>query len=190
MTTSTSVVTEVTASDAVNPAHTATELADVVAVATTTAVATSDQPATTSTAPTATPNQLARKLLKKLQTEFSVFDEHLPLAIGIDKQLQKKMPELDRKVLRIALGIHTNSVRYLFNAAKAQKRVDLEGKEVDAITEEHRTHASGILRERSKKNADARKLKANAERIQKQEAEAERQRQDKLNQLAAKFART
>lgn len=143
-----------------------------------------------STAPVATPNQLARKLIKQLQTDFSVFDEHLPLAIGIDKQLQQKMPELDRKILRIALGIHTNSVRYLFNVSKAQKRVDLDGKEVDDVTEVHRTHAAGILKERSKKNADARKAKFQAEKIQKQEAEAARQHQDKLNQLAAKFARS
>lgn len=55
----------------------------------------------------------ARSLLKTLQTEFPVFRESQPLSIGIDKQLLAQRPDLDRKILRVALGIHTNSLRYL-----------------------------------------------------------------------------
>jgi ProP effector len=82
-----------------------------------------DTPATalkiapTASAPAAnqgeTPAQLARALLKQLQTRFPAFRDCQPLAIGIDKQLIAELPDVSRKVLRIALGIHTNSLRYL-----------------------------------------------------------------------------
>ena len=55
----------------------------------------------------------ARALLKDLQTRFDVFRKFSPLAIGIDKQLLAQEVDLNRKILRLALGMHTNSFRYL-----------------------------------------------------------------------------
>ena len=51
------------------------------------------------------PSQNARQLLKDLQEKFPVFRDSQPLAIGIDKQLMARLPGLERKPLRIALGI-------------------------------------------------------------------------------------
>jgi ProP effector len=129
-----------------------------------------------------TPAQLARALLKRLQTQFPAFRDCLPLAIGIDKQLNTELPEVSRKVLRIALGIHTNSLRYLRAMEKATHRFDLMGKQTDEVTDVHRTHASEILRERFKKDAEQRKA-------QKAAAEAARIHAEKLALLSEKFSR-
>jgi ProP effector len=129
-----------------------------------------------------TPAQLARALLKRLQTQFPAFRDCLPLAIGIDKQLNTELPEVSRKVLRIALGIHTNSLRYLRAMEKATHRFDLMGKQADEVTDVHRTHASEILRERFKKDAEQRKA-------QKAAAEAARIHAEKLALLSEKFSR-
>jgi ProP effector len=135
--------------------------------------------------PAASPAQSARALLKEFQEKFEVFRDSMPLAIGIDKQLLARLPELDRKVLRIALGMHTNSSRYLRRMAKATTRVDLDGNSADEITEAHRTHAAEMLKERAKKEAEQRK----AQRVAAEAEEAARKRNEKLNQLAAKFSR-
>ena len=142
------------------------------------------------------PVQAARALLKKLQQEFPSFRDCLPLAIGIDKQLIARQPELPRKVLRIALGQHTNSLRYLKTLEKATHRFDLDGQQGAALTDEHRKHAATTLRERFKKEADQRKAQRAveeaaraAEAATRAAEEAARQHADKLNQLAAKFAK-
>lgn len=136
-----------------------------------------------------TPNQSgstpildARALLKELQNSFAVFRDHAPLAIGIDKQILSKQPDLNRKCLRIALGMHTNSLRYLKTMEKATHRFDIEGNTVAEVSEEHRKHASETLRERFKKDAERKKAQ--------REAEAqERQRAQKLNLLVEKFGK-
>lgn len=133
------------------------------------------------------PVHTGRTLLKSLQAEFPVFRDCLPLAIGIDKQLLARRPDLERKVLRVALGIHTHSLRYLKTMAKAttKARVDLDGNVGDELTDMHRTHALETLRERAKKEDERRKAQRDAELAE----AAERQRAEKLGQLAAKFAR-
>lgn len=138
----------------------------------------------------------ARALLRELHEKYTVFNQHLPLAIGIDKQLVAQRPDIQRKVLRIALGIHTNSLRYLKGFEKASVRFSLDGSQADEVTEPQRSHASQLIRERSKKHAEQRKAQVEADRTAlvaakaAQEAEEEaRLRADKLNQLTAKFAR-
>jgi ProP effector len=96
----------------------------------------------TTTETTPNPFQSARILLKELQEKFSVFGEFLPLAIGIDKQLIAQSPEVSRKALRTALGIHTNSLRYLKGMEKATVRFNLDGSQADEVTDVHRTHAT------------------------------------------------
>jgi len=133
--------------------------------------------------PTNTPGQNARALLKSLQTSFPVFNDFAPLAIGIDKQLLARLPDIERKVLRIALGMHTNSLRYLKTIANASHRLDLDGNIGDEVTEEHRKHAAEVLRERFKKEAERRKALREAETL-------ERQRLEKLNLLVEKFGKS
>lgn len=150
----------------------------------------------TTTEATPNPFQSARILLKELQEKFAVFGEFLPLAIGIDKQLIAQSPDVSRKALRTALGIHTNSLRYLKGMEKATVRFNLDGSNADEVTDVHRAHATTTLKERFKKNAEQRKAQRQveetqrkAEAAQKQAAEAELQRAEKLSQLAEKFSR-
>ncbi|HZW12885.1 MAG TPA: ProQ/FinO family protein [Noviherbaspirillum sp.] len=127
------------------------------------------------------PLHAARSLLKQLEQSFDVFRNAVPLAVGIDKAVIARMPDVNRKVLRIALGLHTNSVRYLKAMEKAQCRFDLDGNPAGDVPEAHRTHASELLRERFKKAAEKRKEQALAEK-------QERQRAEKLRQLTEKFS--
>ena len=52
------------------------------------------------------PIESARALIKQLQVQHPVFRDALPLAIGIDKQILARQPDVDRKTLRVALGLH------------------------------------------------------------------------------------
>jgi ProP effector len=141
-----------------------------------------DTPATAPVAPAA---MSARTLLKQLQQQFPAFRNCLPLAIGIDKQLLARMPDLDRKTMRAALGIHTGSLRYLRAMEKATVRYDLDGTAGAEVTDTHRLHAKEVLQQRFKKEAERKK----AEREAAQAEEATRLRQEKLLQLASKFSR-
>lgn len=132
-----------------------------------------------------TPVPSARAMLKQLQERFVAFRDCLPLAIGIDKQVLAAQPDLDRKTLRVALRMHVGSLRYLKAMQQATQRFDLDGKPVAEVSEEHRTHAAETLKERFRKEAEQKRVKAAAER----EAEAAERRTEKLNQLAAKFAK-
>lgn len=135
--------------------------------------------------PAAAPAPTARNLLKQLQQQFPAFRDCLPLAIGIDKQILARLPDLDRKTMRTALGIHTGSLRYLRAMEKATVRFDLDGTPGAEVTDTHRTHAKETLQQRFKKEAERKK----AERDAAQAEEANRLRQEKLLQLASKFSR-
>ena len=127
----------------------------------------------------------ARALLKQFQEQFPPFRDCLPLSIGIDKQILARLPDLDRKLMRTALGIHTGSLRYLRVMEKAKLRYDLDGTAGAEVTATHREHATQVLQQRFKKEADRKK----AEREAAAAEEANRLRLEKLNQLTAKFSR-
>jgi ProP effector len=135
--------------------------------------------------PAGAEGQSPRALLKQLQQEFKAFRDCLPLAIGIDKQVLARMPGLNRKTMRAALGIHTGSMRYLRAMEKATVRYDLDGNPGEEVSDTHRQHAKELLQERFKKEAERKK----AERAAAVEEEASRKRQEKLEQLASKFSR-
>nr|WP_156133639.1 ProQ/FinO family protein [Massilia sp. JS1662] len=130
-------------------------------------------------------SQSPRALLKQLQQQFKAFRDCLPLAIGIDKQVLARLPDLNRKTMRAALGIHTGSMRYLRAMEKATVRYDLDGNPGAEVTDTHRQHAKELLQERFKKEAERKK----AEREAAAQAEADRKRQEKLQQLASKFSK-
>lgn len=140
-------------------------------------------PATATAAPAG--DQSPRALLKQLQQQFKAFRDCLPLAIGIDKQVLARMPGLNRKTMRAALGIHTGSMRYLRAMEKATVRYDLDGNPGAEVPDTHRLHAKELLQQRFKKEADRKK----AEREAAAQAEADRKRQEKLQQLASKFSK-
>ena len=134
---------------------------------------------TTESTSAPTPSQL----LKQLQTQFVVIRNCVPLAIGIDKQIQQQLPATDRKALRVALAMHTKSTRYLKQTQRAETRLNLDGSPAEPILDEHRARAEQILRERQKKIAEQHKAARAVE-------EAERKLNEKLGQLAQKFGRS
>jgi ProP effector len=143
------------------------------------------------TAPASAPGS-ARALLKQFQEQFPPFRNCLPLSIGIDKQLLARLPDLDRKLMRTALGIHTGSLRYLRAMEKAKVRYDLDGKPGAEVTQTHRDHAGQVLQQRFKKEAERKKAERDAAAVAREAAaaeEANRLRLEKLNQLTAKFSR-
>ena len=144
-------------------------------------------PALDATAPAgqATGPTSARALLKSLQQQFAPFRDCLPLSIGIDKQILAQVPGIDRKLMRAALGIHTGSQRYLRTMEKATVRYNLDGSKGAEVTDVHRKHAKDTLQERFRKEAERKK----AERDAAAEEESNRRRQEKLEQLTAKFSR-
>lgn len=129
--------------------------------------------------------QSPRALLKQLQQQFPAFRQCLPLAIGVDKQLLERLPNLNRKTMRAALGIHTGSLRYLKAMEKATVRYDLDGNPGAEVTDTHRLHAKEQLQQRFKKEAERKR----AEREAAAAEEAARKRQEKLQALASKFSR-
>jgi ProP effector len=126
-----------------------------------------------------------RALLKQLQQDYPAFRDCLPLSIGIDKQLLARMPGLDRKVMRAALGIHTGSMRYLRAMEKAKVRYDLDGTPGAEVPDTHRAHAKEQLQQRFKKEAERKKAERDAAAAE----EANRLRQEKLQVLASKFSK-
>jgi ProP effector len=165
--------------------------AETVSASTTAATeSTTEAASATATASAAAPAKSSaglspRALLKQLQQEFPAFRDCLPLTIGIDKQLLARMPGLDRKVMRAALGIHTGSMRYLRAMEKAKLRYDLDGTAGAEVPDTHRAHAKEQLQQRFKKEAERKKAERDAAAAE----EADRMRQEKLQALASKFSK-
>jgi ProP effector len=149
------------------------------------AVSTVQDAAADGTTAPATPAPSARALLKQFQQQFAPFRDFLPLAIGIDKQILAQVPGVDRKLMRAALGIHTGSQRYLRAMEKATVRYNLDGSTGAEVTDVHRKHAKDTLAERFRKEAE----RKTAEREAQAAEEAAKRRQEKLEQLTAKFSR-
>lgn len=123
-----------------------------------------------------------RSVLKDLQTRYPVFRDFSPLAIGIDKQLFAALPDLSRKAVRLAMRSHTMTTRYLKEMEKGTQRLNLDGSPAGDVTDENRQHASDLLKERFKKQAEQRKAAEQA-------ARAESRKQEKLLALTEKFGR-
>lgn len=65
-----------------------------------------------------------------------------PLKRGIFQDLLAAHPEVfERDALKVALGLHTRSTRYLQSVAAGDKRHDLSGQPVEAMAPEHVHHA-------------------------------------------------
>ena len=63
---------------------------------------------------------------------------YLPLKRGIFQDLLAAHPDLfEREALKLALGIHTRSTRYLQGVAEGKPRHDLQGQPVEAMAPEH-----------------------------------------------------
>lgn len=115
-------------------------------------------------------------LLDRLYSEFPVFRDHRPLAIGIHKALILRLPDLDKGQVRNALHLHTGSTRYLKSIVENAPRFDLDNTPDGVVTAEQHKQAATTLRERFRKAAERRKAD-----------EDEKKRQAKLLSLAEKF---
>lgn len=124
-------------------------------------------------------------LLETLCERFAVFRDARPLALGVHKVILERLPEIDAGKLRLAMRLHTASTRYLKAIAGGRERFDLDANVAGEITDEQREVAATTLRERFKDAAERRQAEAKAER----ERAALAQRQEKLEQLAARFGR-
>ena len=105
-------------------------------------------------APAATTPDAAPGMAKAPRTPHPVLEQlaglypHLfgavfrPLKRGIFQDLLAAHPEaFEREALKVALGIHTRSTRYLQAVAAGEKRHDLQGQPVEAMAPEHVHHA-------------------------------------------------
>lgn len=131
----------------------------------------------------------ARTLLARLQETSPTFRDFKPVALRIDKAIQARFPELDRKVVRAAMRTHTASTRYLKAMEKGGCRYDLDGQEDGEVTAEHREHAAQTLKERFAAAARRKREKEQEDGARRREADAERRKLEKLNELVGKFSK-
>jgi ProP effector len=132
----------------------------------------------------------ARGLLQQLQAVSPTFRDFKPVALRIDKAVAERFPEVDRKVIRTAMRLHTASTRYLKAVEKGTVRFDLDGNPAGELLEEHRAHAAQTLKERFAEAARKKREQAKQDEAARRAAEAERRKTEKLQQLLGKFSRS
>ncbi len=117
-----------------------------------------------------------------------------PLAIGIQKPLRAALaddPELKETpgwLVRQALALYTRSPAYLEATLNATHRVNLDGSQADAVSDQAREFARERREEQKKRAAARRKAKQGPPRNKKpRRPSAEELKQRKLEALARKF---
>ncbi|MGM0481308.1 MAG: RNA chaperone ProQ [Pseudomonadota bacterium] len=108
---------------------------------------------------------------------FSVKGDAKPLKIGIFDDLAKRLdddPMVSKTRLRTALRHYTNSWRYLYSVKQGQQRVDLDGNDVEQVTEEHQQHAEQSLKESKAKVAEQNKARKKEQQPEKTSESAEK----------------
>ncbi|MET0540967.1 MAG: ProQ/FINO family protein [Variovorax sp.] len=89
----------------------------------------------------------ARKPHPTLELLFGLYPDlfgarFLPLQRGVFQALLEKHPDVfQRDELKVALGLHTRSTKYLERVAAGDKRHGLDGQPVEAVAPEHVHHA-------------------------------------------------
>jgi len=93
------------------------------------------------------PQQRARKVHPALEKLFELYPNmfgarFLPLKLGVFQDLLEKHPDDFKKdELKVALGLHARSTRYLEAVAAGLARHDLDGNAVEPVAPEHVHHA-------------------------------------------------
>ncbi|WP_158969052.1 RNA chaperone ProQ [Paraglaciecola sp. L3A3] len=104
-------------------------------------------------------------LVESFPACFSNKGDAKPLKIGIFQDLAERLEgeeRVSKTLLRSSLRHYTNSWRYLHSIKTGAERVDLDGKGVAVIEEEHVEHAKKQLDESKAKVAAKRKEQADA----------------------------
>src|SRR3954462_13508657 len=89
----------------------------------------------------------ARKVHPVLEKLFELYPKmfgarFLPLKLGVFHDLMAQHPDLFKKEdLKVALGLHARSTRYLEAVAAGHQRHDLQGVPVEPVAPEHVHHA-------------------------------------------------
>jgi sRNA-binding protein len=80
----------------------------------------------------------------------------LPLKLGVYQELLALHPqEFKKEDLKVALGVHARSTRYLESVAAGHKRHDLNGNPVEDVAPEHVHHAiMEVFRRRQARSKD------------------------------------
>lgn len=92
----------------------------------------------------AQPRRAAQQVLERL---FELYPRmfgarFLPLKLGVFQELMARHPdEFKKEDLKVALGLHARSTRYLESVATGAKRHDLDGVPVEDVAPEHVHHA-------------------------------------------------
>lgn len=133
------------------------------------------------------PRPTPRELLERLQEISPAFRECRPLALRIDKAVMERFPDVDKKVVRTAMRLHTGSTRYLKALEKATHRYDLDGNPDAELTDEHRAHAAQTLKERFAEVAKRKREQQKADAERRRVEQAEQRKAEKLQQLMQKF---
>lgn len=132
-------VTDATA-DAVTDTDTDTDIAADAVTAADADAAVTDTAALAPQAPKPARSVTVQPVLEKL---FELYPhlfgaEFLPLKLGIFQELLAAHPEhFQRDTLKLALGTHTRSARYLQSVAAGNKRHDLQGAPVEDVSPQH-----------------------------------------------------
>lgn len=133
---------ESTATDSAVPAEAAAQAAAAEAAAPEAAAAAA--PARAKKARSAEPTRPTREVLERLfQLYPKMFGARfLPLKLGVFQELMQLHPdEFKKDDLKLALGQHARSTRYLESVANGEKRHDLNGVPVEDVAPEHVHHA-------------------------------------------------
>ena len=99
-------------------------------------------------------------LVEQFPACFSNKGDAKPLKIGIFQDLAERLENEERvskTLLRSSLRHYTNSWRYLHCIKKGAQRIDLDGKDIASIEDEHVEHAKKQLDESKAKVAEKRK---------------------------------
>ena len=122
---------------------------------------------------------------KKKQTEmiadyiyskYDVFKRFKPLAIGIEKDLEKALPQFEPALIHRVLSNHCRRPKYVKAVARGGKRFNLNNRFQGEVSEEERLHAleQPGIREAIEKQ-DARRAEAQAKKQAQADAESAEQ---------------
>lgn len=109
----------------------------------------------------AQPPQAARKVNPILERLFELYPtlfgaRFVPLKLGVFEDLAARHPDvLPREELKVAMGLHARSTRYLESVAAGLPRHDLDGNPVEPVAAEHVHHAiMEVFRRRQTRTKD------------------------------------
>jgi sRNA-binding protein len=126
--------------------------------------------------------------LKHLRETYAVIRSDMPLAVGVTAQIAANHPELSPKEIQAILSRHTKSGAYLRHIKFGQIRVNLDGSESGAITEEQREVARLRLNERTMRRAFKEKKATNRDAGDKKRATVEQRHLTKVTKIQGKIA--